>query len=190
MNFPKIIIFDSPDRSGKDTQIQLLQAYFWMKHKEVFQVIKYSNNKYISSDECLEYSKKLYDELLRNFHNLKVSTIFNRSHIGESIYSPLYRNYNGDYVFELEKQNYINMLNNVYLIHLYNHECDLLSREDGLSFTKDLDQKRIEIDKFYVSFHKSIIKYKLCVNCYKKSKEQINGEIIQFLEGGENVTAN
>ena len=33
-----------------------------------------------------------------------INLIFNRSHLGETVYSPLYRGYSGDYVFDIEKK--------------------------------------------------------------------------------------
>ena len=50
------------------------------------------------------------EKILNNFINtgignlkddLDINLIFNRSHLGESVYSPLYRGYSGDFVFDI-----------------------------------------------------------------------------------------
>jgi hypothetical protein len=51
----------------------------------------------------------------------EVRVIANRAHLGEVVYAPLYRNYPGDYVFELERQ---------FRVADWNHVRPILLTED------------------------------------------------------------
>ena len=49
----------------------------------------------------------MYDDMFKLMINSKdkdINLIFNRSHLGETVYSPLYRGYSGDYIFDIEKK--------------------------------------------------------------------------------------
>ena len=53
------------------------------------------------------HSTKLYDDMFKSISALSkynINVIFNRSHLSESGLRPLYRSYNGDYVFDIEKK--------------------------------------------------------------------------------------
>ena len=78
--------------------------------------------------------------------NYESVLILDRSHLGETVYSPIYRNYSGDYVYELE--NIVECPKKVFVITLIDKTENLISREDGHSFSTNIDQKNKEIDAF------------------------------------------
>lgn len=88
--------------------------------------------------------------------------IFDRWHLGEAVYSPLYRKYDGNYVFDLERKYKLDETNFVRLILLvedFNVGKHFVS--DGDSFD---DTKRKEEQALFVSaFNKSHIVDKLII---------------------------
>lgn len=78
--------------------------------------------------------------------NYESVLILDRSHLGETVYSPIYRNYSGDYVYELE--NIVEHPKKVFVITLVDKAENLISREDGHSFSTNIDQKNKEIEYF------------------------------------------
>lgn len=90
--------------------------------------------------------------------------IFDRWHLGEVVYSPLYRGYSGDYVFDMETRYQVDQTNMVRLILLTeDFTCSRHFITDGDSFD---DSKRLyEQQSFIDAFNKSNIKDKkmICV---------------------------
>ena len=110
-----------------------------------------------------------------------INFIFNRSHLGESVYAPLYREYSGDYIFDIEKK-YVNQLRQeLYLITLSNDPQTILKRDDGLSFYGNEEEVKAEIDGFNRAHRKSKIKNKLLLNIGTMSAEEVSNIIIDFL---------
>lgn len=116
-----------------------------------------------------------------------INIIFNRSHLGETIYSPLYRGYSGDYVFDIEK-NYVNDLRkNLYLITFINDPDIILSRDDGKSFYKDAEGVKAEVNGFQRAHRLSKIKNKLLINVGNMTPEEISNIIITFLNQPQKI---
>lgn len=109
--------------------------------------------------------------------------IFDRWHLGEVVYSPLYRGYSGDYVFALEYEFDLDELADVRLILLT--EDFTISKHfvsDGESFD---DGKRKEEQALFIkAFERSIIRDKrvICVTDpetgFFKRREQILEEAL------------
>lgn len=117
-----------------------------------------------------EAEPQLYNYQATSFRNsMKLATsgariIFDRWHLGEAVYAPLYRKYEGDYVFDIEKRYKIDETNMVRLI-LLTEDFDI-SRHfitDGDSF--DDTKRQQEQELFVKAFNKSIIRDKriICV---------------------------
>jgi hypothetical protein len=82
--------------------------------------------------------------------------IFDRAHLGEMVYAPLYRGYDGTYVFDLERIYAMDCAFRVRMILLT--EDFTISKhfvEDGQSF--DPTKRQEEQDKFISAFNSSII---------------------------------
>lgn len=106
------------------------------------------------------------------------STIVDRSHIGEMVYSPLYRNYSGDYVLDIEKQY---NTDNFYLIVLTDRAKNLISRDDGLSHSTDIDKKNEELELFREAFQKSNIKNKYMMNIEGHNENEVLNKVLDYI---------
>jgi hypothetical protein len=107
-----ILVIEGPNRCGKSTQIANLKNYYESKGMRVH-VIHYEH---IHLDPTRTYTPEAmkdmatvrYDDMLKlanEFAKDPMSVIiFDRAHLGEHVYGPKYRDYSGEYVFELEKK--------------------------------------------------------------------------------------
>jgi len=178
----KFIIIEGTDNTGKDTQQNLIIKKV---NDLVFQKLHYSSLPFKDDKEKhISYSQKMYDDMFKLMVLSKdkdINFIFNRSHLGESVYSPLYREYSGDYVFDIEKK-YTNQLRKeLYLITLSNDPHTILKRDDGLSFYGNEEEIKAEIDGFNRAHRKSNIKNKLLLHIGTMSAEEVSNIIIDFL---------
>ena len=102
------------------------------------------------------------------------------------VYAPLYRNYLGDYVFKIESE-YVEDLNkNLYLIVLTNDPEILLSREDGDSLSKSVEDISKEKQMFEKAYYESKIQNKIMINCGVDSPIEIAKIISEFILETEN----
>jgi len=139
-----VYIFEGLDRTGKGTQIQNLKRYLEEKG-QLCHVVHYSN---IKGDSIEIRSKQYYQEMFglikfATYNNINL--ILDRAHGGETVYSPIYRNYSGDYVFEIESGFGNRVLQNIRLFVFIDKPENLINREDGESFTIELEKKQDEI---------------------------------------------
>lgn len=185
----KFIIIEGLDRVGKDTQQNLIIKKL---NNLVFHKIHYSSlpfNKDI--EKHTSYSKQMYNDMFKLMLSAKennINIIFNRSHLGETIYSPLYRGYSGDYVFDIEK-NYVNRLREeLYLITLINDPHIVWSRDDGKSFSKGEEDIKAEVDGFTRAHRLSKIKNKLIINIGASEADDISKIIVDFLSHSNTIT--
>lgn len=183
------IIFESTDAMGKDTQIQLLEKELEQRGKAVH-ILHYSNIKLNNNSQIEVASKIRYREMFNIMKNINDPNIviFNRAHLGETVYSPLYRGYNGDYVFEYEKEYILKQHPQTYLI-VFTDDVDKviardLARNDGKSFSLDRDMKEKEIKAFERAYKMSSL-YKKLVNLNGRKPEQIFEEDIKPFIFGE-----
>jgi hypothetical protein len=182
----KFFIVEGLDRCGKDTQIGLLQKRYF---PEIWHVFHYSKIPFDQINHHKEYSEKLYDDmfmLMANNIGNERNFIFNRSHLGESVYAPLYRNYDGDYVFDIERK-FLDTLEDViqkriFMITLVNDPAILVKRDDGLGFTKSEKGIQLEKERFERAYNMSSIKNKLLINCGTMTPQEINDIIYNFIE--------
>jgi len=164
------------DRLGKSTLIEGIQRKLGF-----FQVIHFGKPKRLDAykgsimPEYIGYDEVRCDPQLFNYqqasfrNSMKLSQsgariIFDRWHLGEAVYSPLYRGYSGNYVFDLEKRLNLNHTNFVRLILLVeDFSCSQHFVSDGDSF--DDGQRENEQLLFISAFDKSIIMDKriICV---------------------------
>lgn len=179
----KLIIIEGSDNTGKSTQASLLIK----KLKDiVFQKLHYSSLPFKDDTELhVTYSTRLYDDMFKLMVLMKdnhLNAIFDRSHLGETVYSPLYRQYSGDYVFDIEKE-YVNELSkDLYLITLVNDPKIIFKRDDGLSFYKNEEGVKAEVDGFIRAHRLSKIKNKLLINVGTMSADEVCNVILNFVE--------
>jgi thymidylate kinase len=185
----KFIIIEGTDNVGKDTQQNLIIEKL---NDLVFHKIHYSSLPFKTDvEKHVTYSSTMYDDMFKLMLSAKeknINIIFNRSHLGETVYSPLYRNYSGDYVFDIEK-NYVDELRNeLYLITLTNDPHTIWNRDDGKSFYKNEEGIRAEVEGFTRAHRLSKIKNKLMLNVGTASADEISNIIIDFLSHFNTIT--
>lgn len=180
-----IILCEGPDRCSKDTQIKLIQPLFTDKP---LHVLHYSNYKgFESPEESKEYSYNIYKSMFELLYSTytKNHFILNRSHIGEYVYAQMYREYSGDYIYNLElyqKRTHPDFWNTIKLITFIDEAENLIKRDDGLSHTIDPIKKQEEINRFVIATEKSNIIHKKIINIDGKNIEQVFSEVKGFLK--------
>lgn len=185
----KFIIIEGTDNTGKDTQQNLIieKLNDLIFHKVHYSSLPFKND----TEKHTSYSKEMYNDMFRMMMSLKdqdINIIFNRAHLGETVYSPLYRGYSGDYVFDIEKQ-YVNALReNLYLITLANDAHTIMSRDDGKSFYTNEEEIKAEVDGFARAHRLSKIKNKLMINIGSMNAEDVSKIIIDFLNHENTIT--
>jgi thymidylate kinase len=173
-----IIIVEGPDRVGKDTQINKIKRYL-EERNDLVHVMHYSS---IKGTDIENRSKLYYDqmfEICNQANKINVNLILNRAHLGETVYSPIYRNYNADWIFDLEKS-YIKQYDYRLIVFIADPE-DLIKREDGLSFSNELTKKRDEIERFTKAYHQSNIKNKMLINITGKNIDDVWREVKKLI---------
>jgi thymidylate kinase len=177
----KFIIFEGLDRCGKDTQIGLVQKHF---KEETFQVFHYSKVPFDTIEDSIEFSKRGYRDMFKIMtENLgsERNLVFNRSHLGEAVYAPLYRKYDGDYIFDIEKDFTEELARNLIMIVLINDAEILMSRDDGNSQSKGIEDINEEKRLFTRAFDKSKIHNKLLISVGNRTPEEVLQIILEFI---------
>lgn len=162
----KLLIFEGLDRCGKDTIINQLAA----DYPHLIRV-HWGFPKGETNEEKTEYQVKTFNAEMAVQGNLRHIYganyfadgiyIWNRSHIGEYVYGPMYRDSNPDtWIPNLEKRYFANDPD-VYLIYLHADVDFILNQDDGKSFTTDRKKKLKEMKLFNEAVDNSLIKNKL-----------------------------
>lgn len=193
-----VVIIEGPDAVGKSTQIQLIKNYAEKELDYPVHILHYSNIKAFGNDgPAIENaSYKLYSDMFKLMEtserqNLNRLLILDRAHLGETVYSPIYRGYNGDYVLSDKFEGAYNKTQaakNTYLILFTDSVDSIIERDkkrgDGLSFSLDKSKKADEIERFENAFNLSGIPNKLMIKVGTKTPDEIfNGEVVPFLRG-------
>lgn len=172
------IIVEGIDRLGKDTLIKNI-----IENNGFHFVIHYSKPKKMPVYDYSLYNYQRHS-FISGFDLLRahdVPVIYNRFHLGEVVYSPMYRDYSGDYVFDMEKSYRTDENNDVRLILLTTSNFEFI-QDDGDSF--DFNKKEIEQKRFVEAYFKSIIEDKRIVDVHNgkggfKDVEDIYKEAMQ-----------
>jgi hypothetical protein len=152
-------IIEGLDRLGKSSLINGLKTKFGYFHE-----IHYS--KPILSEA---YHNSAYEYQYASFSSgfdllncsSRIPVIMDRFHLGECVYAPLYRKYNGNYVFDLEQKYKINLNSNIKLILLTSSDLSF-QKDDGDSF--DWAKREQEQQLFINAFNKSIFANKKLID--------------------------
>jgi len=179
-----VIIIEGPDNVGKSTQIKLLMKNL-IKHPTY--TIHFSNVLGISNDESKQFSRILYNDmfhLVDEAFKFNRNIIFDRAHLGEYVYSPIYRNYSGEFIFEIENR-FLNTsgFKSIVLFLMVDDPNKLIEREDGKSFSNKLHSKILEKNMFIEAYFKSQIKNKFLIDVNGRSITEIHNEILNDLNG-------
>lgn len=183
---PTKYLIDGVDRLGKSSLVQSL-----LNKLGYHLVIHYDKPKALNCYSAEQEPRRLYQELC-NEHMFKllrsdVPIIFDRTHLGELVYAPMYRGYTGDYVLMLEndyiEEKQYTYQDNTVLILLTTSNFDIVT-DDGQSF--DFSKKEVEQQLFLDAFNKSNLR-KIVVDVHDgeghfKNKDLILEEIIDKLK--------
>lgn len=196
----KHIIIEGGDRLGKNTLI-----------KGIYEALNYDNitirhfgkpPKGMTPKESLDFQInafykegffiKILNEHLNNDHlnYFENVLIWNRSHLGEYVYGQMFRGLaKNDIKTKLLKFETSNLdLDNTYLITLTAKAEFFFSKEDGQSFSQNLEQKERELKLFKDIHNNSLIKNKLLLKVDKnheyRNQNIILGEALEFLKIG------
>ena len=205
----KLIIICGGDRLGKGSLVKGLAEYFDYKNITVRHCDKPPKN--LVQTEVLDYQIKAFEEefnliiytqcMNRKFLYHDNIMIYDRFYLGEYVYGQMFRNYDAKlikaHILALE-ESYIKMAlkySNVYLITLTADPKFFYSREDGKSFSNNIEDKTRELELFKEAHNFSMIPNKLLVKVDHpfdvtgeigfsfRGKEQILNEVIEFIDG-------
>lgn len=193
----KLIILEGGDRLGKSTLIKGLCEHLNYDNVAIRHFGKPPKN--MMPKEVLNFQFKAFHKemLLFRYIYLNLSMdeytyypetmIWNRGHLGEFVYSQMFRS--GDP--EILKEKLINyeraFLNQrVYLITLTANAEFFFSKEDGQSFSNKLEDKKRELELFKEAHDFSTLSNKLLLkvdnNGEFRSKEEILNEVLNFIQ--------
>lgn len=155
-------VIEGLDRLGKGTLIENIQQECGFRlyyHYEKPRVLR----AYQDSWRALEAYQVSSFEI--GFQTLAscIPVIFDRFHLGETVYSPRYRDYSGDYVFELEEKYGADEMTHVKMILLTTSNFDFIV-DDGQSF--DFSKKEEEQQDFIKAFKRSIFPNKIVIDVH------------------------
>lgn len=180
-----IVVFEGMDNCLKDTLIQSLRGFL----APATQVLKFSGPPREQPNQRefqLLHFSDMFELLLLSLSNGQRNFILNRAHLGEYVYSPIYRHYEAEWIFNLEEKFLIESekISKTFLILLYDSDNDeLRRREDGKSLSKKADKfYDLEREKFIEAYNKSRIgakiKFDLSDYRYPSDKKQFGGKTI------------
>jgi thymidylate kinase len=200
----KLIILEGGDRLGKSTLIKGLCEHY--NYDNV--IIRHFGKppKGMSPQETLTFQFKCFTNEARLVHDIKRAfaytkynyyediVIWNRAHLGEYVYSQMFRNGNPKelkekllffehFHFGIHEHEKLQ----VYLILLTADPIFFLQKEDGNSFSKTLVEKTKELELFDKAFEFSLIENKLRYkvnneNGEFRSKQEILDDVLNFIK--------
>jgi thymidylate kinase len=191
---PSVYAIEGLDRLGKSTLIDGIkqrEGFFQVIHfgkPEILKVYEEAAERWNKEFEGQGQSRNgayLYQRASFSHSMILAqsgaSIIFDRWHLGEAVYAPLYRGYSGDYVFELERVHQLNdsLVRLILLVEDFDRSKHFVS--DGESF--DDTKRRDEQELFVAAFNRSIIldKRMICVTARDgsfRSRDEILSEAL------------
>ena len=151
---PTSFVIDGIDRLGKSTLANNI-----IKELGYHQLIHLGAPISVSNQSRQDYQRACHETMFKMLSS-DAHIIYDRSHLSETVYAPLYRNYNGNYVFN---QELANNTDNVRLILLMTSNFDML-QDDGESH--NWDNKVVEQQAFLNAFTKSNIADKVIIDVH------------------------
>ena len=168
----KLLIIEGPDRCGKNTLIKNLTSQaenFVVRH---FGSVKGETDMEKRNFQFQFFKKEFELASLRSRFEMPDKEryprdiwIWNRAHLGEFVYGKMYRDTNPEeWVMKMESMFAMDIDPSVHLLLLTADPEFLCKRDDGLSFTAEVDKKAKEIESFKQAFNLSKIMNKKILN--------------------------
>jgi len=171
----KVILIEGLDNVGKSTQIKKILENFPKNFKKK-NVIHFTSPK----DGRTETQIKTFVDIFYKVNDSKENFIFDRSHLGEKVYGPIYRKNKPDFIYGIEDC-FEEMMNQSYLILFEDKVKNIIGREDGLSFSVKFLRKLHEKWRFRLAYWLSNVKHKIRISITNKSVEDVFLEVRKFL---------
>jgi len=193
----KHIIIEGGDRLGKDTLIKNICDHFQYRNVTIRHFDK--PPKGMSPKETLDFQFSVFYkefDLIRQMHEHldyddygyhENVVIWNRAHLGEYVYSQMFRGISRrEVATKLKILEERNLTENQFLITLTASPKFFLDQEDGESFSQNLDQKSKELQLFKEVHALSLIPNKRLIkvnqgNSYR-GKDTIFNETLELIE--------
>jgi hypothetical protein len=170
----KHIIIEGGDRLGKSTLIEGIAKHFnydniTIRHfgkppkefPEEHTPLSFQTECFYKEGDLLERIGQLEDDVFGYYENI---IIWNRAHLGEYVYGQMFRSTDPEQTENMIlnfEERFLISNPETYLILLTADPEFFLSKEDGKSFSKNIDQKTTEIRLFDEIFEKSILDNKI-----------------------------
>lgn len=176
-------IIEGIDRIGKSTLIKNLEhklGYHQKIHCPKPELLDCYNENLNNPLEA--YQRERYNAFFEFMHN-DSCIIFDRGHLSEVVYSPIYRGYSANHLFDMEKENNLDFKNDLFLILLICSDTSFLV-DDGKSL--DFSKKDVEQKSFKQAFALSNIKNKLIIDVCNGNKnfrnsDEILNQVLDFV---------
>jgi len=170
------IIIEGVDRLGKGTLIKGIQdqlGYFQHVHYQKPLDLACLRTRTASREDpdinkraaLRAYQEASFKQMFKFLAMPDSRFIMDRAHLGETVYAPRYRKYDGSYVFDLERQYLLNgdVDQATLLVLLHTSNWDFI-KDDGESF--NFEAKEEEQNDFVRAFEKSIFTYKVMLDVH------------------------
>ena len=191
----KLLICEGGDGLGKNSLIEGLCKYFNYDNITIRHFGKPPKD--LNPEEVLDFQfrsfynegnfvEHIYDRFKKHDY-YDETVIWNRSHLGEYVYGQMFRNADPNFLKTklLFFEKFFLDSKDIYLITLTSDPKFFLEKEDGQSFSKNLEQKTKELELFKEAHEFSTIDKKLLVKVDKdekfRCKEDILDEVINFI---------
>lgn len=181
-----IVFIEGPDNVGKGTQIDNIWKEMSRRGMIPFWA-HYTSFGIKEAWQCENFSRTAYWAMhmaAMDLHKRNMHPIFDRSIYGEWVYGKIYRGYDAYFIWEMEgrlKDDNYYPWQECHLITFIDDPENLIKRDDGLSFSTDLDKKRFEVNRFVEAHSMSRIPNKMLCNINRNSKEEVWSEVKDFL---------
>lgn len=184
---PTKFLIDGIDRLGKSTLSQSILnelGYHLMIHYDKPKVLA-AYSTVMTADGARGYYQKECNVNMFRLLSSDVPIIFDRTHLGELVYAPMYRGYSGEYVYKMEQDlidaQPFTSRDNIRLILLTTSNFDIVT-DDGQSF--DFSKKELEQEMFKTAWTKSNIVDKRIIDVHNgkgafKTKDEILAEALK-----------
>lgn len=145
--------------------------------------LHYSSIKGLNAKEQTEWFKKTFRHMFKTIQDDSAHWILDRSHLGEEVYGSTYRpTESHEYIWNLEKEFDISEREDMFLIIMYDSSFKNLERDDGDSYSTELEMCKKEVEGFKRAYEKTSIKNKLLLDISGKDINQVAEEIKEFLK--------
>lgn len=155
-----IVIIEGMDRCYKDSLIKYIRKHILTSHLTTMIHCASTPTNADKNNWPKHHYESLLEECIDLSENKGWNIILNRSHLGENVYGPIFRDVNSDWVFDLEKDVF-GSNTDVRLIAIIDSAENLMKREDGESMYKSINDLEQVRNAFLETFERSHITHKV-----------------------------